>query len=66
MQTHKSWTEEEEEAFIEILERMVKEHLWAMAKSDERIAHRGCAGVRAHMTAMVSHSSGRVAVDDFG
>ena len=33
------------------------DHMWAAAKEDGRLTHRGSSGIKAHVKAMVSQSS---------
>ena len=51
----KAWTDEEEVIFNDLVKKVVMEHMWAAAKEDGRLAHRGSSGIKAHVKAMVSH-----------
>lgn len=40
--------------FLEMIEAVAREHLWAKIKQDGRLEYRGNPGVRAHLIAVVS------------
>ena len=44
----------EDEIFLEIMSKVVKARMWDAVKEDGRLGSRGCPGIAAHVTAVVS------------
>ena len=49
-----AWTDEEERAFAEVVDKIITENIWAAAKNNPLLHHRGANGMRAHWKAKVS------------
>ncbi|OCF40376.1 hypothetical protein I317_05811 [Kwoniella heveanensis CBS 569] len=47
------WTAAEDQKFIEHIDKLVKDKLWAAVKDDPELAVRGANGIRTHWEAMV-------------
>jgi len=54
MVRYQAWTNEEEAIFLELVKKAVTDNMWALAKADGRLVHRGSDGIKAHVKAMVS------------
>jgi len=50
----KTWSNSEEQKFLEAIDKIVKLYLWAELKGDDEVGKRGANGVRSHWDAMVS------------
>lgn len=49
-----AWTDEEERAFAEVVDKIITENIWAAVKNNPLLQHRGANGMRAHWKAKVS------------
>jgi len=49
-----SWSDSEEQKFLEAIDKIVILNLWAELKGDDEVGKRGANGVRSHWDAMVS------------
>ena len=49
-----AWTDEEEDIFLELVRKAVTDNMWALAKADGRLVHRGSDGIKAHVKALVN------------
>lgn len=48
------WSSEEDDLLIEMMERVLKEHIWAQARSEPLLASRTSYGVQYHALMLVS------------
>ncbi|KAH8079339.1 hypothetical protein HD553DRAFT_345679 [Filobasidium floriforme] len=53
----RAWTNEEEAIFLELVKKAVTDNMWALAKADGRLVHRGSDGIKAHVKALIRKMS---------
>jgi len=50
------WAPEEEAEFVNVIDQIVREHIWARAKTSPILRHRGANGIHAHWKAKVGRA----------